>query len=409
MTTGTSARVAIRKQAAPAQRNAKRLEVAGADVAKFGSERRGVGLHRPSGDGEECVPAPVLQRQVLYESSGAHAGRLPDAALQLPQVASVAAGCAVVLQGCRQTQRQHVVRDEAGGRLLQAQEAAHQKTRAGEQHEGERDLSHHQGVAQPAAPTRGAVAAGLLQGRLRVGARCRQRRQNSERDAGDRAGGQQETKDAPVNANLPGARNLRGREFQNQPGAAHGKQQPADSARQAEQHALGQKLLHHAAPAGAQRRPHRDLVRSSGGASQQQVGHIRAGDQQEQSDGAEQGEQRRAHGSADEFGQRRKSGTASLIGSGVLCRQPACQHVQLLARRFDRYSGLQPSHRVLDSRIAIHCPLRRHAQGNPHFGQRCTIGELEALRHHADDGERFVAEADLASDARGVGAEATFP
>ena len=70
---------------------------------------------------------------------------------------------------------------------------------------------------------------------------------------------------------------------------------PAAPPSSAEQHAFGQQLPHQPLPAGAERGADRDFLLPPGGARQQQVRDVRAGDQQHQRHRAEQHEHRAAH------------------------------------------------------------------------------------------------------------------
>ena len=70
---------------------------------------------------------------------------------------------------------------------------------------------------------------------------------------------------------------------------------PSDAAGERQQHAFGQQLADDAAAAGADRGADRDLALPAGGADQQQVGDVGAGDQQHEADRAEQHQQRRPH------------------------------------------------------------------------------------------------------------------
>jgi hypothetical protein len=60
------------------------------------------------------------------------------------------------------------------------------------------------------------------------------------------------------------------------------------AAQRCEQHALGQQLPYQSPPSRADRQPHADLCAAQGCSRQQQVGHVRAGNQQHQRDDDEQ-------------------------------------------------------------------------------------------------------------------------
>jgi hypothetical protein len=71
-----------------------------------------------------------------------------------------------------------------------------------------------------------------------------------------------------------------------------GKQEAGQAAGQRKQHAFGEQLPHKARSRGAQRKPYADLLATRRGTSEQQRGHIGAGNQQYQPDHGHQRKQR---------------------------------------------------------------------------------------------------------------------
>ena len=69
-------------------------------------------------------------------------------------------------------------------------------------------------------------------------------------------------------------------------------QQACGAADQAEQQAFGQHLAQQSTPPGAERRPNRELALPRGGAREQQVRDVGAGDQQDEAHRTEQDDQR---------------------------------------------------------------------------------------------------------------------
>ena len=89
----------------------------------------------------------------------------------------------------------------------------------------------------------------------------------------------------------------------------HAQDAPGDG----EQDAFGEELADDAGAAGSQGGADGKLALAAGGAHQQQVGHVGAGDQQHQADGAQQHEQRFAGVADDRVAQRRSR--RILVGS----------------------------------------------------------------------------------------------
>ena len=69
-------------------------------------------------------------------------------------------------------------------------------------------------------------------------------------------------------------------------------QQACSATDQTEQQAFGQHLAQQSAPSGAERRPNRELALPRGGAGEQQVRDVGAGDQQDEAHRTEQDDQR---------------------------------------------------------------------------------------------------------------------
>ena len=126
---------------------------------------------------------------------------------------------------------------------------------------------------------------------------------------------------------------------------------------------------------------------------QQQVGHIRAGNQQQEPDGRHQ----RQHRGADAANDRLREGTnhGDEVASAVRPDdrfQPARQRRELAGRLFDGDTRPKPAKQIdlLPCRIAKWPRRRERARRPPHFH---ADGVIE-IRHHAHDGESLLTERD---------------
>jgi hypothetical protein len=123
---------------------------------------------------------------------------------------------------------------------LQAAEALHHQPRAGEQHERERDLRHHERAPQPPAPRAlpaGTLAA-LLQSVVEVQARRFERRGDAEDDAGQERDGQRPAEHREVDADALEAHEVLRADGDERPDAPPRDEQAEEAAEQREQQAL---------------------------------------------------------------------------------------------------------------------------------------------------------------------------
>ncbi len=121
----------------------------------------------------------------------------------------------------------------------------------------------------------------ILQARDRIDPPRLERGHKAEERARQHGRGARESQHAAVQAAGRGRQRKLGGD-----GRAQERQRDAaQAAKQRDQKALRQELLHHPSAADTEREAHGDLAPSRRGARQQQVGHVRAGDQQEQPGG----------------------------------------------------------------------------------------------------------------------------
>ena len=162
---------------------------------------------------------------------------------------------------------------------------------------------------------------------------------------------------------------------------------------QGEHETFEQQLLNDPRTPGAQRFMDCQFGSSALTTHQQQVGHVRAGNQQQEPDGRHQ----RQHRGADAANDRLREGTnhGDEVASAVRPHdgfQPARQRCELAGRLFDGDTRPKPAKQIdlLPCRISEWPRRRERARRPPHFH---ADGVIE-IRHHAHDGEPLLTERD---------------
>ena len=228
----------------------------------------------------------------------------------------IAAGSRVGRRRQRDAEREQAVGLETDRHARQAREALEQQAGADEQHQRQRDLGDHERVARSAPRRRRAAAAALqrVDRRLAGGER---RGDQAEDEAGGQRDREREREHAAVDGDLGSARQAAQRRRR------RGRRSRTRAARRAtppvsdEQQALAAHPARQVPAAGAEREPHRRLVRSRGRANEQQVRDVGARDQQHEADGAHQHEQRRSRAADRPLANRREPQARVGIGVGV--------------------------------------------------------------------------------------------
>ena len=177
-----------------------------------------------------------------------------------------------------------------------------------------------------------------------------------------------------------------------------------NAAGQGEQHAFSQQLAHDARAAGSQCGADRELAFADGGAHQQQIGDIGAGDQQHQSYRAQHHQQRIARVADDAVAQWSNRKIRSPIGVRELT-------VVLRARRPQLGVGLRHGDARLEQsghlKEEVHVGADRvKLKRQPEVSLR--VGD-EILSDHADDGVRLIAQRDRFPHDGLVAAEPALP
>jgi hypothetical protein len=146
---------------------------------------------------------------------------------------------------------------------------------------------------------------------------------------------------------------------------------------------------------------HGELAAPLLGSHQLQVGDVGARHQEHEPDGREQRQQGLAHCPGDRVVERAdvRDQTAHLAGSGflVLVLQ---QRLKRRGRFSNRRARPQPRHQIdlAAGRVAKGTIDRHSVRGPP---QLDAGGVIEIVRHHADDREALLAEADAPAEDRG--------
>jgi hypothetical protein len=221
------------------------------------------------------------------------------------------------------------------------QEGLHHEAGADEEKEGQRDLGDDQRAAQAAG--RRAIAGAGFELVGEVLARGRQRRGQAEDHAGEDRdeGGEEEDATSSARrtvARCPPERRCRGGRSSRGPRPARGR------AGGGEEDALGEELPDDAAAARAEGDADGDLAPARGGAREQQVGDVGAGDEQHAADGSEEDVDRRAHVADDLVAERDQDDADGRVGVGVVALERAAMAVMSpRARSIDTSGRRRPT------------------------------------------------------------------
>ena len=154
-------------------------------------------------------------------------------------------------------------------------------------HERQRDLRDNQPLAQ-SGPSAGRAAGRVLERIVQIGTPGLPRGGQSEKNTRQHRDHRRKSQHARIKPDLCRARNAVAAHGQNQPHPAVSEQQTERAAGERQQHAFGEQLTDDPPPACAQRRAHGHFFLSPRRAREQQVRHVRAGDQQHQPHRAQQ-------------------------------------------------------------------------------------------------------------------------
>ena len=185
------------------------------------------------------------------------------------------------------------------------------------------------------------------------------------------------------------------------------------AAGEGEQPVLDHELSHEARAAGAERRAHREIALAARHPRQQQVRHVRAGDEQHEADRAHQDGERRSNAAGQLVLQRHERHRRRRILGWKLAAQLRLHGVDVCARGFERRPGPDPAEGLQMLAGATREVQRTVVTDKrPHVRALVEVlrdERLERRRHDADDGEGLIVHADDAADDSRVGAEPTLP
>ena len=159
---------------------------------------------------------------------------------------------------------------------------------------------------------------------------------------------------------------------------------------------------------GAERGANGNLAMPRGGARQQKIGDIRAGDEQHAADRAEERVEHRLHVAHAVILDRHHEDAPAFVGIGILLRELGGEHFELRLRLRDRHARLEPAHdidvmpatRVVRRFIRLEC----HRHPDIDFARQAKAG-----RRDADDGVRLAIELNRAADDIARAAENALP
>ena len=191
--------------------------------------------------------------------------------------------------------RQQMAGIETGIDALKFQETAHHQSAADQQYEGERHFGDHHYVAQHPRIPQACSATASAQHDGDIGARGAQGRHDAEESRGHERGGRGEGDHYRIDGDGVEARQARRRQRAEFADAGIGERQPEARTGAGEYGGFGQRLADQRPTAAAHRGAYREFPFAQGGAHQQEVGDVGAGDQQEEDHRAHQGQQRGAH------------------------------------------------------------------------------------------------------------------
>jgi len=183
-------------------------------------------------------------------------------------------------------------------------------------------------------------------------------------------------------------------------------QQAGEAADERDDDAFGQQLLRHAAAAGADGAPNRQLLGTCGRAREQQRRHVRARDQRHERHGAEQHQQRRPDVADQRVAERPQVREVVCVLGWIRLRQPRADDAELLARLLRRGIVAQPAEDLEEVRGAQRAVV---VVERKRYDDVRLQGPPEPRGHHSDDLERVAVELDRAADHGRIGAEAPAP
>ena len=245
--------------------------------------------------------------------------------------------------------------------------------------------------------------------------RVLENRDRAEQQARDNRHGEGEQQHGEIDRDVVEPRQVAWRKRDQRAHGGRRETQARGTAHQAEDDAFGEQLVGDASATGAERRAHRQLLLTSFGAHQQQVRHIRAGDQQHHADRAHQHPQHRSD-VADQIVLQQAESRLQLrviehLGAeagecGKAAEADGNQTRDLGGRLIERRARFQACH-AGEAEVAQVCVCAIELEREDH--RRLLVEEPECIRQDADDLVRFAVEQDAAANHRWIRTEARTP
>ena len=276
---------------------------------------------------------------------------------------------------------------------LLAQEPAHHEPGADEKDHRQRDLGdEQQAAAAPAAAARAASA--FLEHLVQVHARGPQRGHQPEQQAREDRDGERKTQHPRIDRRVPQQFREVTRHDQREQARAPERQRQAEAAAgERQQHVLGEELLQQPSAARARGGAQRHLLLPRGAGRQEQVRHVRAGDEQHEADGSEQERQAVRRAAEERLVQRHDARGG---GTGLLAapfEHLARDRRRFGLRRLNRHTRLEPPDRDHPARLGNLAQIVRGPERDLVFPRH----QREVTRHDADDRPRLAIHVDRPS------------
>ncbi len=184
-------------------------------------------------------------------------------------------------------------------------------------------------------------------------------------------------------------------------------EQEAESTRQQGDHqVLGEKLADETESPSTHGSPHSHLRLAHRGAGQEEVGHIRTGNQQHQDHRTHDENQSQSELLIDLVPQGDHLHTPTLIRAGKGLRQAVGEVVHLRLRLFFSDPRFQPSNHHHLTRAAAQCAGAK-LERNPQVG--VAIEQPETRGHHPDDRVAFAVQCDVTPEDPRISPETALP
>ena len=230
-------------------------------------------------DGHAAAPLVALENTHCGEAGGIDPGYGLEA-LEQGLGELLRSGCVVPVPRRIDLEGDEVLRLDPEVHGGQIRERPDEEPSAEEEQQRHGDLGRHEGLAQASAAPQHARRFGLER-RREIRARRRERRRQTEHDAGQHREAERKRQDPQIRHRRHdrGTAGI-GEEAQDHRRAANRQRQSRQSSDDGERQTFDEKLLHEPGSRRAERQSRGDLALTPGRAGEQQIGDIRAGDHQ---------------------------------------------------------------------------------------------------------------------------------